>query len=126
MQYYPVVFNTIVPPLEVEVSINVSRFLSDNIVTFSCLVDLPATVTNGETVVITWSGPSGQLGNSSSVTISNAYATGSGVFQSDVTISDFIPATHNGEYICNATIIPLSSYVIGSSGADAQSVILSG
>ena len=105
---------------------NVSRFLSDNIVTFSCLVDLPATVSDGETVVTAWSGPSGQLGNSSSVTVSNVYETGSGAFQSDVTITGFVPATHNGEYTCNATIIPSSSYVIGSSKADAQSVTLSG
>ena len=116
----------IVSSPEVKVSVNVSQFLSDDIVTLSCVANLPPTANNGERIAATWSGPSGHLGNSSSITISNTYAIATGVFQSDVTISDYDPAAHNGEYICNATAIPSSLYVIGSSGSDAESVMLSG
>ncbi len=116
----------IVSSPKVTVSINVSRFLSDNIVTLSCVAELPSTVNNGEIIAATWSGPSGHLSNSSSIAVSDTYAIANGVFQSDVTISGYVPAVHNGEYICNATVIPSSSYVIGSSGNDAQSVMLSG
>lgn len=107
-------------------SVNVSHFLSDNIVTVSCLADLPPTVNNREMVITTWFSPNGQLDNSSTVTISNTYATANGAFQSDITITEYVPAVHNGEYICNATVIPSSSFVIGSSGTDTGSVMLSG
>lgn len=107
-------------------TVNVSQFLSDNTVTLSCLINLPSTVNDGEMVNVTWFGPTGELANISSVTVSNTYATATRNFQSDVTISSYVPAIHNGEYTCNGTVIPSGAYVIGNSNTDTQTVILSG
>lgn len=116
----------IVPPPRVEVSVNADRFISESVVVLSCTVNLPSTVNGRETVVTTWFGSSGQLGNSSNVTISNTYAIADRVFLSSVTIIDFVPAVNNGDFTCNATVIPSSSYVIGNSATNTRTVMVSG
>ena len=77
-------------------------------------------------MVTTWNGPSGQVGNSSHVTLSGPYAVANGMYQSDVIITAFDPGVHNGEYTCNATVIPSSSYVIGSSTSNGRMVMITG
>ena len=114
------------PPPRVEVSVSTGRFISESIVTLFCNINLPSTVNSQERVVTTWFGPSGVLQNSSSTTVSNIYAIASGVFQSNATIANYVPSVNNGEYTCNATVIPSSSYVIGNSGTDRRRVMISG
>ena len=115
--------NTLVPPPGVSVSIDTGRFISENTVTLHCIVTLPSTVNSRETVITTWFGPSGQLTNSSDVTISNA----NGLLQgSSIAIANFVPADDNGEYICNATVIPSSSYILGNSATTRRMVMISG
>lgn len=116
----------LVPPPRVEVSINNGRFISERIITLFCTVNLPSSANSGETVVTTWLGPSGLLGNSSTVTVSNTYAIANGDFQSSVTITSFVPSVSNGEYICNGTVLPSSSYVTGSTATARQTVMISG
>ena len=116
----------IVPLPRVEVSINTGRFINESIITLFCTVSLPLTVNNEEMVVTTWFSPNGQLINSSSITVSNTRAISSGVFQSSVTIADFVPAVNNGEYICNTSVIPSSSYIIGNNATDRRTVMISG
>ena len=108
-------------------SVSTGRFISESIVTLSCTVTLPSTVNSGETVVTTWFGPSGeQLRNSSTVTVSNAVVISNGVFQSSTMIAGFVPASNNGDYSCNATVMPPSTYVIGNSAATRRTVMISG
>ncbi len=107
-------------------SVNTGRFIGESTVILSCIANFPSIMDGREVVVITWFGPSGQLGNSSSVTVSNVYAVGNGVFQSILVISSFAPAIDNGEYICNATMIRLSSYVIGGSGTGMKEIVIGG
>lgn len=109
-------------------TINTGRFLNERIVVLLCTVNLPVAANSRETVVTTWSGPSGQLRNTSNVTISSASAIANGVFQSTVSISGFIPATYNGDYICNANVVPSSSssYVVGSNATGMRRVMVSG
>ena len=92
----------------------------------SCTVSLPLTAASNVTVVTSWTGPSGQLRNSSDVTISNAYQVIEGVFQSTVTISNYVTSVNNGDYTCNATVVPTSPYVIGTSAVGSKSVSVSG
>lgn len=115
-----------VPSPRIEISINDERYYGENVVVFSCTVHLPSTVNDGEVIDLKWFGPSGQLGNSSNVTISRLYSTTDGVYQSDVTITGYSPAVNNGEYVCNVTVIPSSQYVIGSSGFETRRVVLTG
>ena len=125
-EIYILFMHSIVPPPGVAVFINISRYISENIVTLSCSITLSSAVNNGERVVTTWSGPSGQVGNSSSVVLSGPYAISNGLYQSDITITAFDPGVHNGEYTCNATVIPSSSYVIGSSITNGRMVMITG
>ncbi len=119
-------FFYVVPPPRVNVSISTGRFISESIVVLLCTINLPSTVNNGETIATTWFAPSGQLTNSSAVTISYARAISAGVFQSSVTINNFAPAVYNGEYICNATVTSSSPYIIGNSATGRRSVMISG
>ena len=114
------------PPPRVQVSVNTGRFLSESIVTLICTASLQLAVNTGETVVTSWFDSNGQLRNSLSITISNALATANGVFQSSVTFSNFVPSVHNGEYICNATVIPSSSNIVGNSVTGRRRVMVSG
>ena len=109
-------------------TINTGRFLNERIIALICTVTLPVTANSRETVDTTWSGPSGQLRNMSNITISNANVIANGVFQSTLSISGFIPATHNGNYICNANVVPSlsSSHVVGSNATGMRHVMVSG
>ena len=120
------IFLCTVPQPRVEVSVDSGHFISDGRVTLLCTVNLPSTVNSGELVTTTWFGPSGQLTNSSNVTISNAYSIADRVFQSSVIISNFFQAVDNGEYTCNVTVIPSSSYVISNRGSGRRRVMISG
>ncbi len=110
----------------VEVSINSGRYLSEDIVTLSCTINLHLSVNSRERVATAWFGPSGQLINSSSITVSDSYAIASGIFQSDVTITNFAPDPYNGDYVCNVTVIPSSPYVVGTEGSDTTRLMISG
>ena len=118
---------SVVPPPRTEISINAQRYVSDGIVTLFCTVTLPASVNNDESVTVVWTGPiaSGQLRNSSKVTLSNINTIASGVFQSSLTIASYDPASDNGIYGCNATIVPSSSLITYNSAMDTQNVTVS-
>lgn len=117
----------VVPPPRVEVSINSAQFHSDNRVMLLCTVTLSATAISQVSVETLWSGPNGQLGNSSSsVIISNTYRISNGVFQSTVTISNYVTSVYNGDYLCNATVVPTSPYIVGISAVARKSVAVSG
>lgn len=121
------IYSCSVQPLQVEISINTDQFISESIVILSCTINLSPRVNSGERIVTTWHGLSGhQLINSSGLTVSNIHAFANGVFQSNVTISSYVPAVNNGEYTCNATVIPSSSYVMGNSGTDRRRVMITG
>ncbi len=116
----------VVPSLQVEVSFNTGRFISEGMVVLFCTITLPSTVNSREEVTTTWLGPSGQIGNSSSLVISNVYEVSDGVLQSNVTISSYVPSINNGEYTCTATLTSSSSYVTGNSGSDRRRVAITG
>ena len=84
------------------------------------------TAASNVTVATSWSGPSGQLRNSSGISLSNAYEVSEGVFQSNVTIFNYIPSVNNGEYACNATVVPTSPYVIGTGAVNRRNISISG
>lgn len=91
-----------------------------------CTINLPATVNSEVAVAMLWFGPTGQLRNSSSVSISNTYEVMNGVYQSRVTISNYITSIDNGEYACNASVIPTSPHIIGISAVGRETVSISG
>ena len=75
----------------------------------------------------TWCGPNGQLSNTTSITLSNVYATASSnEYQSTLTISGFEPGIHNGNYSCNSTILSSSPYLTGNSASVSKTIIVSG
>ena len=115
-----------VPPPGVEMSVNSGQFHTDSIVMLFCTVSLPMTGSNQVTLTVTWHGPNGQLGNSSNITISGPYAIADQVLQSNVTISNYVRSVNNGEYTCNATIVPVSPYIIGKSAASRKTISISG
>ena len=110
----------------VEISVDNGQFLSDRSVTLSCTINLPVTATSNVAVVTSWLGPNGQLRNSSSVRISNTYEITEGMYQSNVTISNFVTSVNNDDYVCNSTVAPTSPYVIGTSAIGRRSVSISG
>ena len=114
------------PLPRVDVSVNTGRFISESIVTLVCTATLPSTANSGETVATTWLSPSGQLRNSSRFSISNSSPVSTRVFRSSVTIANFVPSADNGEYVCNASVIPASTYVVGSSATDRRNLMVSG
>ena len=116
----------IAPPPRIEISVNSGQFHSDNRVILLCTISLPVAVNSEVTVAVLWLGPSGQLTNSSDVLISNTYEVTEGVFQSRVTISNYVTSVDNGDYTCNASVIPVSPHVIGSSAVGRKSVSISG
>ena len=75
---------------------------------------------------VTWHGPNGQLENSSNVTISGPYSITDRVLQSNLTITNYVRSINNGEYICNATMIPASPYIIGKSAVFRKTISISG
>ncbi len=91
-----------------------------------CTINLPATVNSEVAVAVLWFGPAGQLRNSSGVSISNTYEVMNGVFQSRVTISNYITSNDNGDYACNASVIPTAPHVIGISAVGRETVSISG
>lgn len=91
-----------------------------------CTINLPATVNSEVAVAVLWFGPTGQLRNTSDVSISNTYEVMNGVFQSRVTISNYITSTDNGDYACNASVIPTSPHIVGISAAGSETVSISG
>lgn len=109
-----------------ELSAYTSRFISESVVTFFCTINLPSTVNNDELIVTTWFGPNGRISNSSSVTLSNTYIIASGVFQSTLTMTSFSPVVDNGEYICNASVIPSSSHVSGNYATARRILVITG
>ena len=117
----------VVPPPRVEISVNSGRFHSDNNVMLLCTISLPTSV-NSEliTIATVWLGPNGLIRNSSDDTISNAYEISDGVFQSSLTISNFVTSTDNGEYLCNVTVVPLSPHIIGIGAVGRRTVSVSG
>lgn len=114
------------PPPRVLLSTDTGRFISENTVILTCTITLASTVNNGEVVATTWLGPNGQLINSSSVTLSNVNSIANGAYQSTLTITGFVPAVHNGDYTCNTTIIPSTTYVTGNSASTVTTVMISG
>lgn len=75
---------------------------------------------------VTWYGPNGQLRNSSNVTISGPYSIANRVLQSSLTIINYARSINNGEYTCNATMIPVSPYIIGTSADSRKTISISG
>lgn len=107
-------------------SLNSDQFHSDNSVMLLCTINLPVTVNSEVTIATVWVGPNGWLTNSSDVTISNTYEITDGVYQSSLTISNFVTSMDNGDYRCNATIATLSPYIIGDSAIGRRTVNISG
>ena len=93
--------------------------------TLSCNVNLPSSVTDNVAIETAWTGPSGELRNSSDVRLSNAYRISEGVFRSTATISGYDTTVNNGYYVCNATVLATSPYVIGTSGVGRRNVRVS-
>lgn len=117
---------SIVSPPRIEISINSGQFHSDSRIMLLCTINLPETVNSEVNVAVLWLGPSGQLRNSSDVSISSTYEVTNGVFQSSVTISNYVTLVDNGDYTCNASVIPISPYVIGISAVGRKRVSISG
>lgn len=115
-----------VPPPGVEVSVNSGQFHTDSIVMLFCTVSLPMTGSSQVALSVTWYGPNGQLRNSSNVTLTGPYLITDQVLQSNVTISNYVRSINNGEYTCNATIVPQSPYIIGKSAASRKTISISG
>lgn len=116
----------VAPPPRVEVFVNSGQFLSDSRVVLLCTITLPVIVNSQVTIATSWFGPNGQLRNSSSVLVSNTYAVTDRVFQSSLTISNFMTSVNNGDYLCNATVVPMSPHVIGTSAVGRRTVTISG
>ena len=93
--------------------------------TLSCNINLPSAVTDNVAIEASWTGPSGVLRNSSDVRLSNTYRVSEGVFRSTATISGYDTTVNNGDYVCNATVLATSPYVIGTSGVGRRNVIVS-
>ena len=112
----------------VRISTNTGHYLSEDIVTLSCTINLHLSVNSRERITTAWFGPSGKLTNSSSitVTVSDVYEIARNIFQSDVTITNFAPDPYNGDYVCNVTVIPSSPYVVGTEGSDTARLMISG
>ena len=91
-----------------------------------CSITLPATVNSQVSVASLWFGPNRQLRNSSDIIISNTYEVTDGVFQNSLTISSFDTSVHNGRYVCNATVVPMSAYIVGVSAVARRTVTISG
>lgn len=91
-----------------------------------CTINLPVTVNSEVNVAVLWLSPSGQLRNSSDVSISNTYEVNNGVFQSSLTISNYDTSVDNGDYTCNGSVIPTSPHVIGISAVGRKRVSISG
>lgn len=115
-----------VPPPRIEILVNSGQFHSDSRVMLLCTINLPVTVNSEVAVAVLWFGPTGQLRNSSDVSIAGTYEVTNGVFQSSVTISNYITSVNNGDYICNASVIPASPHVTGSSAIGRKRVSISG
>jgi len=115
-----------VPTPRITLTSNTGQYISDNTVIFTCTITLASTVNSGEMVSTSWSGPNGQLINSSSVTLSNVRSIASESYQSSLTITGFVPAVHNGNYRCNGSVTSMSSYVTGTSTSATTSVMISG
>ena len=117
----------VVPPPGVEVSVDSSQFHTDSIVKLICTINLPSAGRSTEMLLnVTWYGPSGQLRNSSNVTISGPFHIADQVLQSSLTITNYVRSTNNGEYICNASVIPVSAYIIGKSADFRRTISISG
>ena len=114
-----------VPPPSVEISVNAGQFLCNKVILL-CEITLPVVVSSEVTVATLWFGPSGQLRNSSNVTVSNTNEVTDRVFQSSVTLLNYDTAVNNGEYLCNTTVVPTSPYIVGISAASRKSVSISG
>lgn len=115
-----------VPPPRIEISVNSGQFHSDSSVMLLCTINLPVTVNSEVTVAVLWFDPTGQLRNSSNVSISNTYEVTNVVFQSSVTIFNYVTSVNNGDYTCNASVIPTSLHVTGISAVGRKRVSISG
>ena len=115
-----------VPPPRIEISVNSGQFHSDSRVMLLCTINLSVTVNSEVAIGVLWFGPTGQLRNSSNVSISNTYEANDGVFQSSVIISNYSTATDNGNYSCDASVIPTLPHVTGISAVGRKRVSISG
>lgn len=91
-----------------------------------CTVSLPLMSKSEVVVNVTWFGPNGRLQNSSNVTLSGPYSITDQVLQSNLTITNFVRSINNGEYTCNATVNPVSPYIIGNSVVSRKTISISG
>ena len=114
------------PPPGVEVSVDSSQFHTDSVVTLFCTISLPAAGSTEVVLNVSWYGPNGQLRNSSNITISGPHFIANQVLQSSLTIINYVRSINNGEYICNATTIPVSPYIIGKSEVSQRTISISG
>lgn len=116
----------IVPPPSVSISFNGGQCLSGGRLVLLCTINLLTAVNSQVSVVSLWFGPSGQLRNSTNIIISNTYEVTDGVFQNTLMISNFDTSVHNGDYVCNATVVPVPLHIIGVSAVGRRTVTISG
>lgn len=107
-------------------AVNSTQFHSNSRVVLLCTISVPVSVNSQVTVSTLWFGPNGQLRSSSNVIVSNTYEVISRVFQNSLTISNFNTSVHNGDYVCNATVEPMSPHIVGVSAVGRGTVTISG
>ena len=77
-------------------------------------------------VTSTWSGPTGELGSTSRITVSNTAIITSQLYHSNLTISQLNPLLDSGSYSCNSTVLPLSPFLTESEAAATTTVTVEG
>ena len=91
---------------------NTPAYIGNDVV-LTCTITVDATVNSGVLLASAWFGPSNQLTNSShALTVDGMAAQ---VYQTNVTIVR-ADSSDSGDYTCNATLVSVSSYIIGNSG----------
>ena len=101
---------------------NTPAYIGNDVI-LSCTITVDATVNSGVVLTSAWFGPSNQLTNSShTLAVDGMVAQ---IYNTNVTIVR-ADSSDSGNYTCNATLVSVSSYIIGNSGAGTVTLSVEG